>query len=954
MNYVSLHNHSCASLDGAGTVESLVRRASELDMKALGLTDHGTLAASVEFWQQCQEFEIKPILGMEAYLMYKAKRHHITLLSTSEAGFNNLIYLNNWAHESNHVSGYPLLTLDKLERYRGDLFALSGCAASALYEGSESDGKIYLAELTDAMTPAQVGLEVMFVGTHNTWSRPWAFGKEFNLPHFITNDTHYPCRNQFPAHQAICSARHGFTYDSQHLWLKTGAEIAHEAIKYVDDVYLEDGFRNTREFAERVEPWSMAAKPSLPAVPDVKDALQDALRFALKIDVEMKGEREIRLERLRREFRILYDRQFLDYIYILWDIVKWAKNRGIYVGPGRGSGGGSYVLYLLGITAIDPIHFNLLFERFINLARGDYPDVDVDFEADRRSEVIEYASNKWGTIPIATYYTYSHKSAIHDIARVLHIPKDLELPASEGSSDSEDFQAFLADKSDAHITYQTMLGQIRHRGKHAAGVIIPNRPVPIERTGKDGDLVAAWAEGGNSKDLSRVGIVKYDMLGLSALSMLRRMGELTSMPVSAVEWTLKDSKVYDIFCNGDVSGVFQWSGSEGIRELTRAIAPRSFYDLTTCNALYRPGALDAGTAEQYPHFMKHPRKLHPRIDPLLSKTYGVMCYQEQVMGIVATVMGGDLVQAEVARRLLSKAAHGDLKWEAEIAGLYASFMLKGEAQGFPETLLDQLWHEIYTHSNYSYNLAHATAYTLISYQMAWYKAHFRPEFTVAVLQYDRANAQTYILDAIANGLSVKMPHVHYSSKEYEYRAGSIWLPLTDIDHVGDSAVDAIIAARDEKDFNGYEDFAQRVPKKKCNNRTKMHLERIGAFEGFDGDPSSAIDNYADIPVSGTYQTQLEMLGYVVPTKEMYAKIEALRRKPAKKGYMRFAGFVKEAKLKKSDHGPYVVFNLSPEGSFWIRGEASKEKFPVGAFVSGTKSHFGHSIDVKKYRLDSGE
>ena len=956
MTYVPLHVHSDASLDGAGTVDALVEQAKKLEFGALALTDHGTLANAVAFWSACTDREIKPILGVEAYLLYNGKRHHITLLSMNKDGFNNLIYLSNQAYASNYVGGYPLVTMESLDMYKQGIYALTGCAASALYEGSDTDGKNYLASLVDVMGPFHVGLEVMFVGTHNTWSRPYEYGKKFMpfLPHFITNDTHYPCRHQFPAHQAICLARHGFTYDSQHLWLKTRAEIEHEGLRFVDHDYLNAGFQSTIDLASNVEAWSMKEKPSLPEIPDVVDTLQKVLRKALKLDVEAKGGREVRLERLRYEFRILHEREFLDYIYILWDIVETAKSRGIYVGPGRGSGGGSYVLYLLGITAIDPIEFGLLFERFINLSRGDYPDVDTDFEADRRGEVIEYAKERWGTVPIATYSTYAHKLAVHDIAKVLHIPKDLELPAAEAGVDSDAFTEFINDKPDALLTYQTMIGQKRHRGKHAAGVIIPNRPVPIERAGDE--LVAAWAEGGNAKDLSKVGIVKYDILGLSALSMLRKMGEMTRMPVSAVEWELKDKAVYDIFCNGDVSGIFQWSGSEGIRELTMRIAPRNFYDLTTCNALYRPGALGAGTAERYPHFMKHPRKLHPKIDPLLEKTYGVICYQEQVMAIVAMVMGGDLVKAEVVRRLLSKASPGDVKWEAEIAGLYASFMLKGEGEGFPKTLLEQLWDEIYNHSGYSYNLSHATAYTLISYQMAWYKAHFRPEFTVAVLQYDKANAQTYILDAVANGLRVAMPNVNYSSKDYEYSHDTIWLPLSDVAHVGENAVDAILSARAEHGgmFLGYEEFAKYVPKKKCNNRSKTNLERIGAFRDFRDDPALAIDNYAEIPVSGLYQTQLDVLGYVIPNKELYKKIEEVRKRPAKKGYTRFAGFIKEAKLKKSDHGPYVVFNLSPEGSFWVRGEGAKEKYPLGTFVSGTKSKFGHSVDCKKYRLDTGE
>lgn len=951
LNYVPLHCHSDASLDGAGTVQTLVAEAKRLGMVALALTDHGTLANAVSFSTTCEEYGIKPILGCECYLLYNGKRHHLTLLSASERGFNNLVALDSWSHAEHYIGGYPLITLDALETHSYNLIALSGCASSALFEGEMSDAYRYIADLRSAIGPENLYLETMFVGSHNTWERPLQIAKNLDIPFVVTNDTHYPCQNQFHAHQTITSARRGFTYDSQELWLKSGDEIRYTGMHFVDYILVEHGLRESLAIAERCEAWSMKAPPSLPTIKDSAKHLEAALLRALKIDVEAKGQQKVRLARLRYEFKILNERGFLDYIYILWDIVLWAKNGGIYVGPGRGSGGGSYVLYLLGITAIDPIEYGLVFERFLNPSRSDYPDVDVDFESDRREEVLNYASNRWGTIPIATYSCYSHKSAVHDIARVLSIPKDLELPAAEGASDGEEFTEFINSHPAALSAYQTMLGQIRHRGKHAAGVIIPNRPVPIERAGDH--LVAAWAEGMNTKDLSKVGIVKYDLLSLTALSQLRLMAEMTGEPSTSPSefWSYKNSEVYDLFCQGDVSGIFQWTGSEGIRDLTVSIQPRNFYDLTTCNALYRPGALDAKTAEHYPEFMVSPRKLHPRIDPHLEKTYGVICYQEQVMAVVAEVMNGDLGQADLARRLISKAAEGDPKWEREIDVLRANFADKGVENGFSPELIGKLWKEVYTHSRYSYNLAHASAYTMISYQMAWYKVYHRAAFTVAMLQYDTANAQTYILDAVEHGLRIYTPHVNYSDAVKFTKMGeSIYLPLNNVAFVGDKAA-ATIYEEGKKvlGFNFYEEFGKVVPKKICNNRSKGMLERIGSFAGLEGDPASIIDNYIDLPCKGKYETQLEILGYIVPTKEMVEKIKALRALPASKGYLRFAGFIKEVKKKTSAHGDYWVYNLSPEGSFWSRIE--RPKFTVGKLVSGTKSRFGHSNDATIFRLE---
>lgn len=950
-NYIPLHVHSDASADGAGTVQALVQRAKEMEFSALALTDHGTLGNAVAFWGACQDAEIKPIFGLEAYFQHKAKRHHLTLLSLNEQGFNNLIGLNNLAHAEHYTAGYPLVTIDSLEQHREGLFVLSGCAASALYQGEESDALLYAGELLDVMGRDHLAMEVMFAGTLDTHTRPLAIGAKLGLPWVVTNDTHFPCQHQFPAHQAITKARHGFTYDSQELWLKSRAEIVRSGQHHVAEPLIQAGLDRSLYIADMVAPVNLKAPPNLPSIPHAKQELKEYLTRQCKRDVIAKGQKDIRYTRLKYEWNILRIRGFLDYIFILWDIVAWAKiTQGIRVGPARGSGGGSYVLYLLGITSIDPLEHNLIFERFINPARVDYPDVDVDFESDRRQEVINYANERWGAIPIATYSSYSHKSAVHDIARVLGIPQDLEVPAAEHGVDSQQFIDFINHKPDAKATYDTMVGQIRHRGKHAAGVIIPNRPVPIERTGTDGDLVAAWAEGMNTKDLSKVGIVKFDLLGLTSLNQIAKMEELTGVDVQSV--SLDDPEVYNLFCTGDVAGIFQWTGSDGIRELTQKIAPRNFYDLTTCNALYRPGALDAGTAEEYPHYMKNPRKLHPRIDKHLTATYGVICYQEQVMNLVAEMMGEDLAQADLARRLISKApAKGviDLKWEKDIEALHQNFVAKAEKQGFDSTLIDQMWHEIYTHSGYSYNLSHASAYTLISYWMAWFKVYHRAEYTVSVLQYDKANAQTYILDAIAHGLEVKMPNVNYSTKEYVLRNDTIYLPLTDVNFLGEKGIDAILEWRESNgEFTSYKDFADNIPKRAVNNRAKGMLERIGAFSDLTGDPKDAIDKYDELELKDNYQTQLEILGYVIPTQKLYQKIEEMRQKKARKGWTRFAGFISAVKRKRSAYGEYTVFTLSPSGSFWMREPS--EKMVVGKFVSGTKNVFGKSNDAKTYKL----
>lgn len=945
MKYTPLHVHSDVSPDGAGTVQSLVKEAHRLGFTELALTDHGTLGNAVAFWSACQDYDIKPILGMEAYLSYNAKRYHCTLLSLSEEGFNNLIHLDSWAHAEGWSGGYPLVTLDKLQEYRKGLYALTGCVSSALYVEDEVDALAYVADLSDAIGIENIGLETMFLGTHDTWTRPLSFASRLHMPYVVTNDTHYPCEKQFPAHQVVTQARRGYTYDSKHLWLKSYQEIVQEGRRFTDEMAVRIGLETATVIGQQMaQKYSLAAAPKLPHLPHAEQEIRDWLLRRVQEDIAVKGKGSVRKQRLRMEWDILKGKGFLDYIYILWDVVSLAKSIGIKVGPGRGSGGGSYVLYLLGITSVDPIEYGLMFERFINPSRADYPDVDVDFEADRREEVINYAHQRWGTIPIATYSNYSHKSAIHDIARVMKIPKHLEDAAADDTVDSVAFEQFVNYKPDTLDVYNTMLGQNRHRGKHAAGVIIPSRPVPIERSGDL--LVAAWAEGMNTKDLSKVGIVKYDLLGLTSLSQLKRMEELSG---AAFPNEYKDSQVFDLFCEGDVTGIFQWSGSEGIKDLTMRIAPRNFTDLTVCNALYRPGALHAGTADKYPEYMKTPRLLEPRIDAILESTYGVICYQEQVMAVIAEVMGGDLAQADIARRLFSKADVGNPKWEKAIQELHDEFLDKGSGNGFDRVLLEEIWKEIYTHSGYSYNLSHATTYTMISYQMAWYKVYYRAAFTVAMLQYDKANAQSYIVDAIRNGLKIQTPNVNLSTGQYELVNDSIVVPLSDIAFLGEKSMTCILQEREKNGaFAGYADFAKRITKRMCNNRGRQMLERIGAFADFADSPSEAIDKYDEIPVSNPFTSQLEVLGYIIPTLDILKHMDDLLDRKVPKYHSTFAGFVSKIVKKKKENGEYWVYYLSPSGSFWSREE--RRNIKVGKFVAGTKTKYGHSSDVKSYRL----
>lgn len=939
--YVPLHVHSDASSDGLGTVEKLVARAAEMGIRSLSMTDHGTLANVIGFTQACKKYGVRPIVGLEAYLAYEGSRHHLTILSTSPTGFENLVGLSTTGH-FNTMAGYPMVTMDNIYSHRTDLFILTGCPASAIHKGELDQGRKFVADLVSTVGRHQVAGEVMFVGSHNVWDRPFEIAKEMGLPWVITNDTHFPAQKQFAAHQLMVQARKGFTYDSRELWLKSRAEIIERAstIAHWSPDLIATGLDATINLTRDWTPPELESEPALPSVPDAREFLLEKVKknFILNTVHRTPAEVRERRERLTYEWNVLSSKGFIDYLFILHDIIDWARRNHIRVGPGRGSGCGSYVLHLLGITGLDPIDYGLVFERFFNPAREDYPDVDVDFESDRRGEVIEYANQRWGAVPIATYSTYGHRSIVHDIARVLKVPKEIEVPAAERGLESEEYRRFAERAGPITEIYNSLEGQIRHRGKHPGGVIITDKSVPLERAGET--MVAAWTEG-SEKQLSKVGIVKFDLLGLTALSQIKTIEEWTGVLSEAIP--IDDPKAMEVFQTGDTLGVFQWSGSEGIRDLTMRVEPHTFTDLVALNALYRPGALDAGTADKYPDYKKSPRLIHPRIDEHLAETYGVICFQEQVMAVFAEVTGGSFADADLARRLIVKSRPDDREWVTAVAETERDFVRKGTERGFPTRTLNSVWEELMTHSRYSFNRSHSAAYSLIAWRMAYYKAHYPAAFYASMLQHDRTNAQGYIFEAINRGIEIIPPHVSVSGLHPVVEGEKIFLPLTEIVGWGQTSAAAFLAERDNKPFTSYEDFQGRISKKSCNKRVRGFLERLGAFRGLSGDPSAAIPDYAELPVTGRFQTQQETMGYVLPDQ----KLVELVYKAEWAGQI--AGFVIDSKVKESKRGAYRVFYLSPRGSFWSR--KNMDKIQVGDFLVVKKTSWGEDQEIKRRRLE---
>lgn len=934
LKYAPLHLHTNFSKDGLGTIPALFDYAKKVGFDALAMTDHGTLAAAVQFWSAAVSAGIKPIFGVEAYLEWAGKRGHLTVLSYNKGGFNNLIKLNNLAHE-NLQKGFPVTTMEMLEQCNEGLLVLTGCTASPLYYGTEAEGLQFAGTLFDIFGKDRMFAEVMGVIAEDNVTRPKFVAKKLGIKTVVTTDSHFVLQSQANAHLIMSQCRNGYDYNSSELYLKTPQELLTTSFlrNFSDEKEIVGYMNNTLEVADMVEAIDLSSPPTLPVVAKSVVNLFSNAQIACTTVQEK--------ERMAIELDVIDKLGLYDYFAILFDVVEFCKSAGIKIGPGRGSGGGSLFLYKLGITDVDPIEHGLLFERFLSLSRKDMADFDLDVEASRRDEVIEYARSKWGALPIANFATYSNASLIRDIGRIFAVPREIvERAADSDGSDLSEFFAYC-DKSgrfsqeDARIAYDSMLGQVRHKGKHAGGVVVCTRPVPIE-----GGIVS-WTEGVN-RELSKVGLVKYDILGVTALSMLSEMEQLTGA-TPGNPWDSDSGPVFDLFCRSDLTGIFQFSGSDGIVKLTGQVQPRTLADLSAINALYRPGPLDSGMAWEYPNAKVNPRLIHPAVDKILADSYGVIIYQEQVMQVVALITGGSLEEADNVRKIISKGKVGDVKWQAKMRDLEAHFKEEGY-KAFAKNVVDTLWSEIVTFGRYGFNKSHSTAYSLVAYRMAWFKCYHPGAFYTALLNNDAEKVEAWVYDAATHGITVVQPHINESGVRWVWnkQADTIFAPLSVIKWFGESGAQAVVEFREKNgQFVSYEDVA-KVPKRKLNIRAKKLLYYAEAFRGIEGDPGVLIDDFTNLPVLSPVESQRESIGFIIPTPKIIGFMEGEKKRG------RMCGFVSDIEVRNKGRGNYFVVHLSPSGGFWSKEDAVA-RLNKGDLVTVQMGNRG-ATDIKKARI----
>jgi DNA polymerase-3 subunit alpha len=885
--FVHLHCHSHYSLlDGASRIPELTARAKELGMNAIALTDHGNLYGAIEFYRECKAAGLNPVIGYEAYVApgkrteREARRRgdagfHLTLLAQNRTGFRNLIKMASAAY----LEGYhyvPRIDKDLLESHKDGIICLSGCASSEFSEfilKDQLDEGTRLAEWFARVFGKNFYVEIQNNGLDiqkQCADGAIAIANRLGLPLVATSDAHYLCQADAPAHDVLLCINTGrlrsdenrMRYGSDRFYVRPPAEM------YELFPGHEDAVRRSQEIADGVHIDLDFKKRHFPVfTPPAAKTPEDYLRELCYTGLRGRygdNPSEAVLARLEHELGIICRMGFASYFLIVSDFVRFAVENKIPCSA-RGSACGALVSYVLQLSHVDPLEYDLLFERFLDPNRSEAPDIDVDFCQDRREEVIAYVKRKYGeasVAQIATFGTLAARAAIKDVGRALGVPlervnqltamvpKTLGITLDESLRQSPELRdAYNADPQVRELIdiARRLEGTNRNAGTHAAGVVISNGPltdyVPLQRVVRKGDdagskegdvaVTTQWVMG----DLEKVGMLKMDFLGLRTLTLLdncvRLIQKTRGIKVDLYKLPIDDPEAYLLLQRGDAKGVFQLE-SDGIRELMKRMRPDNIRDLIAIMALYRPGPLEGGMVDAYvnrKHGREQPIYPHPVMEEVLAETYGVMVYQEQIMRILNRLGGIELSSAYACIKAISKKKHEIIDQRR------AEFIQGAQERGLSKEKAEEIFGLIVVFGGYGFTKSHTAAYAYVGYQTAYLKAHFRPEFMAALLssEIEDGNKRDVMVDHIADarrlGVDVLPPSVNASDPEFGVRDGKIVFGLTAIKGVGRGAAEEIVRARSEGgSFKDLYDFCERVDQKIVNRAAMEKLVKAGAFD----------------------------------------------------------------------------------------------------------------------------
>lgn len=911
MSFAHLHVHTEFSLlDGSNKIKECVSRVKELGMNSVAITDHGVMFGVIDFYRAAKAAGIKPILGCEVYVAPGSRfdkeavgnnddrYYHLVLLAENETGYYNLMKIVS----RGFTEGYyykPRVDMELLEQYHEGIIALSACLAGEVQKnilrGMYGEAKAAACRYKDIFGEGNFFLELQDHGMEEQKlvnQSLLRMSQETGIELVATNDIHYTYADDVKPHDILLCIQTGkkladedrMRYEGGQYYIKSEEEMR----KLFP--YAQEAIDNTQKIADRCNVEIVFGEKKLPKydVPDGFTSWEYLNKLCYEgLERRYPGDDPKIRERLEYELSVIKRMGYVDYFLIVWDFIKYARDHGISVGPGRGSAAGSIVSYCLGITSIDPLRYQLLFERFLNPERVSMPDIDVDFCFERRQEVIDYVVRKYGTdrvVQIVTFGTMAARGVIRDVGRVMDlpyafvdgiakmIPKELNITLGKALQSSPDFKkAYDNDPQVKELIDMSMRleGLPRHTSMHAAGVVISQKAVeeyvPLS-VGSDGSVVTQFT----MTTLEELGLLKMDFLGLRTLTVIQdavRLAEKSSskeIDINAIDYN--DKKVLDYIGSGETDGIFQLE-SGGMKGFMKELKPQNLEDIIAGISLYRPGPMDF--IPQYIKGKNHPEAITydcPQLEPILAPTYGCIVYQEQVMQIVRDLAGFTLGRSDLLRRAMSK-KKGDVMQKERQAFVYGDE--EGGvpgciANGIDEKTANKIYDEMIDFAKYAFNKSHAAAYAVVSYQTAWLKYYYPVEFMAALMTSMIDNppkVAEYIYSCRQMGIDILPPDINEGVGNFSVQDGKIRYGLAAIKSIGRPVIESIVRERNERGkFKTLKDFIERLSGKEVNKRTIESFIKSGAFDGLGGTRKQFMIIYVQIVDQVNQERKYSMAG----------------------------------------------------------------------------------------------
>ena len=868
---IHLHTHSCFSIgDAVGTPEQLVQHAKSLGHKGLGISEHGNLASTPRFIRAANEAEIKPVIGIEAYFhdgdatqqyklaaeknkAHRAYTTHLLIGALNRKGYENLVALNNLAQTPEHFYYIPRTDWNSIAQYSEGLYCTSSCASGLIGNALIDHCDITIAErrtkdMKDIFED-RFYLEIQPTDYEHQDTINQAcisLSKYLDIPLITTCDIHYPTKdlmNYRTMRWAIDRKKKVADYTDESMPTTLHLQSAQDIMQLYDrfnstlsnrDAILES-IANTDALLDKIQPYSIATQTRLPlAVPGNPNV---HLRYKCVEKLEAYNLlNSVYLERLLKELTLIINKDFSNYFLIVADMIAYAKKNDIVVGPGRGSATGSLVSYLLNITSVDPIKHNLLFERFLSEDREELPDIDVDIQDNRRYEVIEYFMKKYGNVHnVATYHKFKPRGLLRDCIRIMDIP-DKPPPPGIDVDTVDELMSVSSEATDIIDKYplvkevaDNLSGQVRHVSRHAGGFVISqDNMLPLINIG--GEQLSSWIEGVDYRDLSDYGFVKFDILGVTALSVIGECCKHTGVIPETIP--IDDSDVLSQFARGYTDTIFQFN-SWKTKEYLREMHPTKFEDLVAVNALIRPGASDIGMDKEYIRRKNKPSDAYyfnnPAAREVLGTTYGILLYQEQLTQLAAKLGGVSLADAEKLRKEIVKYGKSDIE-RKELDKLETITKQGFINNGLSQKEANTIWENFKAFERYGFTRNHSYPYSLVAYWQMWFRINYPGVYFYSYCKFENndKNITKAIQDSGMFGIRFLRPEINKSDKSFSLESSSnIRFGLTQVEYVGDSAAEEIINNRPYADL---EHFKYKTARRKVNSRAITALANEGAFD----------------------------------------------------------------------------------------------------------------------------